>query len=437
MAKIVFTNFRLLDGKEDMTVREGLQLYVNGEKIEDIVPNKEPIREGYSLVDLNGMYLLPGLVNLHVHLFGTGRPSKVLGGGQKQKRLMKLIKGTHLGKVVVRSLVNDNLKTILKSGVTTVRSVGDFVYSDVYERNHTKNDFSHYPTLLCSGAAITSVGGHGDGTFSDSAVAVSDLKKYVDDRAAHKTDWIKICVTGGVMDAKVKGEPGIVKMTAEQTKAVCDEAHKLGYRVASHTESPDGVEIAIHNGVDTIEHGAKMKDETIQLAKKRNCAFVVTFSPAVPLNILDSDVTKLNDLCRYNSGVVMDGMISAAKQSFANGIRVGMGTDASCPFCAQYGFYREIMYFKKYLGVSSSFALHTATQVNADILGLGNEIGTVEKGKYADLLVVQENPLDDLAALSRPVLVMHRGAKVRNLKVERIPIIEENLDKMFAAQNIR
>lgn len=436
MSKYVLRNFRLLDGSEDMKIREGLDVYINGEIIEDVCPSFNSLKAGYEVIDLEGKYLLPGLINMHAHLFGTGKPSKNLGGGKGQKRLMKLIKGTWIGKKIVQSLVKKSLLAELKSGVTTLRSVGDFVYSDVYNREKAKKRPDRYPTLFCTGAAITSVGGHGNGTFSDSSNEIEGLKKLVDDRYAHKVDWIKICVTGGVMDAKAKGEPGIVRMTAEQTKAVCDEAHKLGYRVASHTESPAGVEIAINNGVDTIEHGALMKEETVKVAKERKCAFITTFTPAVPLHLLDSKVTKLNEMCIFNSGVIMDGMIASAKQALANGIRVGMGTDASCPFCAQYDFYREIIYFKHYLDVSTSFALHTATAVNADILGIADKVGTIEKGKIADLLVVSENPLDNLFALSHPYMVFHRGYRVKNLKLKKIPLIEENLSKMMEQEKI-
>ena len=111
---------------------------------------------------------------------------------------------------------------------------------------------------------------------------------------------------------------------------------------------------------------------------------------------------------------------------------MGLGTDSSCPFVTQYDMWREVAYFAKYVGVSNAFALHTATQVNADLLGLGGETGTVECGKAADILVTHENPLDDLCALREPMHVMCRGNLVRKLKVKRIPEVDAELDAIMA-----
>ena len=126
------------------------------------------------------------------------------------------------------------------------------------------------------------------------------------------------------------------------------------------------------------------------------------------------------------------GIIESARAALEAGVKVGLGTDSSCPFVTQYDMWREVAYFAKYVGVSNAFALHTATQVNAELLGLDGETGTIDCGKAADILVTRENPLDDLCALREPMHVMCRGDLVCKLKVKRIPEVDAELDAIMA-----
>ena len=129
---------------------------------------------------------------------------------------------------------------------------------------------------------------------------------------------------------------------------------------------------------------------------------------------------------------VCSGIIESARAALEAGVKVGLGTDSSCPFVTQYDMWREVAYFAKYVGVSNAFALHTATQVNAELLGLGGETGTIECGKAADILVTRKNPLDNLCALREPTHVMCRGDLVRKLKVKRISEVDAELDAIMA-----
>ena len=210
-------------------------------------------------------------------------------------------------------------------------------------------------------------------------------------------DLIKICVTGGVMDAKKKGEPGELKMNLAQTKAVCDEAHRLGYQVASHTESPEGVKVALQGGVDTIEHGSLLDEEAIQLFKEHKSSFICTLSPALPLAEFSASLTKLNDLCQFNSRVVLN----------------------------------NIYYFAQQIGVSNAFALYTATLGNAKIIGVDHITGSIEEGKYADLIVTKKNPLENLQALEVMEYVMVEGELLRHPQVKKNNKIEMELNKLL------
>ena len=214
----------------------------------------------------------------------------------------------------------------------------------------------------------------------------------------------------------------------EMVKAVCDEAHKLGYTVAAHTESPEGVKVALENGVDSIEHGAKMDDETIRLYKERGAFVCTTISPALPYALFDTAVSGASEKDQYNGKIVFDGVVESAKTALANGIPVGLGNDVGCPYITQYDFWRELCYFHKYCGVSNQFALYTATLRNAQLAGVGDVTGSIEPGKSADFIVTKHNPLEDLRALQHLELVVCRGRAVHKPAPKRNKTVDALLD---------
>ena len=157
-----------------------------------------------------------------------------------------------------------------------------------------------------------------------------------------------------------------------------------------------------------------------------------TISPALPFVMLDPEKTHSTEVQKTNGDIVCEGIIKSAREALDAGIPVGLGTDSSCPYVTQYDMWREVAYFAKYVGVSNAFALHTATQVNAQLLGLGDTTGVVAVGYDADLLAVASNPLEDLAALRQPLHVMARGRLADRLKVKRYPELDAELDEIMA-----
>ena len=262
----------------------------------------------------------------------------------------------------------------------------------------------------------------------------------VRDLYARGADVIKLFVTGGVFDATEVGEPGVLRMPVEVAAAACKAAHDMGLPVMAHVESTEGVKVALEAGVDTIEHGAPLTSEILELYRGaagtqlegRAPSVTCTISPALPFVLLDPEKTHSTDTQKKNGDIVCSGIIESARAALEAGVKVGLGTDSSCPFVTQYDMWREMAYFAKYVGVSNAFALHTATQVNAELLGLGGETGTIECGKAADILVTRKNPLDDLCALREPAYVMCRGDLVRKLKVKRLPEVDAELDTIMA-----
>jgi len=269
------------------------------------------------------------------------------------------------------------------------------------------------------------------GSLAYEAETPEQAAEFVRKIAQDKPDLIKLMITGGVLDATVKGEPGVVRMAPELVKAACDEAHRLGLPVAAHVESPRGVQIALENGVDTIEHGAQPTSEILELFRQRGSALVTTLSPALPYALFDPEVSHCDEMSRYNGKIVFEGIIQCAKSCLEAGIPVGLGTDTGCPFITHYDMWRELAYFCKFCGVTPAFALSTATKGNAKIAGLGDTLGTIEKGKCADMIVTRGNPLESPKALRNVEMVITRGQRIDAPKVKKMPQVERELDKFL------
>ena len=184
----------------------------------------------------------------------------------------------------------------------------------------------------------------------------------------------------------------------------------------------------LENGVDSIEHGAKMDEETIRLYKERGAFVCTTISPALPYALFDPAISGASEKDQYNGRIVFDGVVESARTALANGIPVGLGNDVGCPYVTQYDFWRELCYFHKYCGVSNQFALHTATLRNARLAGVGDVTGSIEAGKSADFIVTRKNPLDDLAALRQLELVVCRGRAVHKPAPKRNKTVDALLD---------
>ena len=220
-------------------------------------------------------------------------------------------------------------------------------------------------------------------------------------------------------------------MPPEYVKAACDEAHRHGLKVAAHVESPEGVRVALENGVDTIEHGAKPDEAILALFKERGACQIATLSPALPYALFDRAVSGVSEMEQYNGAVVFEGIVECARACLKAGIPVGLGTDTGCPYITHYDMWREVNYFHKYCGVSKAFALSTATKKNAELAGLGDRLGTLEPGKCADMIVTAKNPLEDLTALREVAMVIARGKPIRAPKVKKMPQVEAELDKFI------
>lgn len=429
----VFTHATVLDGTADMEPRPNATVVVNDEgriaaigAAEEIVPPANAQE-----IDLKGAYLVPGLVNLHVHLCGSGKPTSAGAAGD----LIDKVVGNPIGMWYLRRIIKKHAQQQLASGVTTVRSVGDPGFADVDVRDAINAGKYQGPRLLTSGVGVTVPGGHGAGLFAHIAKTPEQAREIVRDCFARKCDLVKLFITGGVFDAEKEGEPGVLRMSPEIAAAAVDEAHKLGMATAAHIESAEGVRVGLEAGVDTIEHGADLTLELIALFKEngvgRKSSLTCTVSPALPFVELDPEKTHSTEIQKVNGNIVYKGIVHAAQAALEAGIPVGLGTDSACPYVTHYDMWREVVYFERIIGAPRKLALHTATLGNARILGLGDETGSIEVGKAADLIVLDENPLDNLEALRQVKMVMTRGKLVSGLSVKHLPELDRELDALL------
>lgn len=424
MKKILLKNVNIYDGKLDSDLLLNHDILIEDGIIKQIAKNIDCKKA--KIINLNGCYVIPGLINLHVHLPASGKLSKTKVGDLK--KLVAFISKYKLTQKIGIKICQKNAEKELLSGVTTIRAVGGISNFDSRLRDLINKGKVNGPRILSADSAIGVVNGHMDGTVSKAAKDIPEAVRMVEEHKKDGSDLIKLMITGGILDTKEKGVIGVLKMNPAMIKACTSKAHELGLKVAAHVEGEEGVKAAILNGVDTIEHGSRVSDELIKLFHEHKGAFVATFSPAIPLAILDVKEIGYDDIVSYNTQVLLEGMKEFTTKCLENDIKVGLGTDTGCPLVTHYDMWRELVYFTKCIkGISNKFAIHTATLINAEIAGVSNITGSVEVNKSADLLILKNNPLDDLSYLRNPQLVIHKG-KINKKHVKKFKNVEKILD---------
>ncbi|MFO7796966.1 MAG: amidohydrolase family protein, partial [Promethearchaeia archaeon] len=286
------------------------------------------------------------------------------------------------------------------------------------------------PRLICAGKGICVTGGHG-GVMAYISDSVPEIRKAVRKNLRKGVDFIKILSTGGVMDARKVSEAGRPQMTLEEIETACFETHRGNILIATHCESTKGIEEALKGGVDSIEHGADINDELIELFKNnpkslRGFTYLTpTISAGMGLASLPKKVTKITEESKQNAILIEEGMIKGLRKGYQNGIRIAVGTDASVPYSLQYEVWKELEYFLKYTDMSNQEAIYYSTKNNAELLGIDDITGSIEKGKFADLQVVEGNPLENIDVLGEVIHVFIKGTFLKNLKVDKVKDLEK------------
>ena len=365
----------LLDGTKDMVPQKGKTVIVENGRIADIISADELVPSGCRIVNLRGCYLMPGLINLHVHLNSGGKPSgkkkapedsvrlaqiaatnKTVGGisdfdGRLRDEIEKGCKIRLRAEKEGTSRTSSLPETIRKArtgmsripvGAAAPEGIGALL------RGGTSGETMPGPRILTSNKGISVPGGHMADSLAYSVSTPEEAVMCVRRIAAERPDLIKLMITGGIMDAEKEGEPGVLKMPPEIIEAACKEAHDRRLPVAAHVESTEGVVAALKAGVDTIEHGAMPTDEMVELFKEKGSSLVTTISPVIPLALLDISKTNARSMDRYNAGIVLRGIIECARRALKEGIPVGLGTDTGCPYVTHYDMWRELYYFNAF-----------------------------------------------------------------------------------------
>jgi imidazolonepropionase-like amidohydrolase len=398
---VVVTADRLVDVTSGNQIDRPQVIIVDG-RITKVGKQGDAIPPGATRVDLPGVTLLPGLIDMHVHL--TSSP---LYGGYNS-----LLFTDSFWAVISTK----HARLTLEAGFTTVRNVGARNYYDVGLREAIDNGHVDGPRVVTATMGIGSTGSHCDSTFfppsmAQKSPAVIDTpdagRQMVRQLRKYGAQVIKICATGGVFSRGTT--PGAQQLSLEEIKAITDEAHLAGLKVAAHAHGAPGIKAAILGGVDTIEHASLVDDEGIRLAVQRGVYF--------GMDIYNSDYTqsegKKNGVLEENLQKDRD-IALVQRQNFQKALRAGVkmvyATDAGVYPHGQNA--RQLATMVKW-GATPLQAIQSATLNAARALGQVNDVGHVKAGVYGDLVGVKGDPLKDVTVLERPVFVMKGGEAVK------------------------
>lgn len=374
---------------------------ISGERI-TAAGSQLAIPAGAQIIDLGNKTLLPGLIDAHTHI--TGNPEDA---GY-----------SILGKSIPRITLSGarNALVTLHAGFTTIRDVGADGYTDIGLRDAINDGDVPGPRILASGPPLSITGGHCDDTmhapeYKASSLGVADgvdeALKVTRRNIKYGADVIKICATGGVLS--FGDDPRTSQYTLEELKAIIADAHRLGRKTAAHAHGGDGIKLSVLAGIDSIEHGSYIDDEGIRLMKEHKTYLVPTLYLGDWL-IENAEAIKLPKPLLEKAKVVLPTARVNIGKAIQAGVPIAFGTDAAV---YPHGLNaREFAVLVK-LGMTPAQAIRTATVNAADLLGWSDKVGSIDAGKYADLIAVDGEPLNDVKALEQVQWVMKGGAVVK------------------------
>ncbi|MDN5914135.1 MAG: amidohydrolase family protein [Pseudonocardia sp.] len=432
------TGATIVVGDADGTTLPGSTVLVGSTgDIEAVGPAADTaVPAGYQRIDATGRFVVPGLINAHAHLFSNGLPLPPLLVNEKLSGVVATVGRSPIGQMVFKRRTKANVQTQLHSGVTTLRSVGDTSYEVV--RVAEEIDAGKYlgPRVLASGPLLAITGGHGAPQIALTSDSPWEARRNARASIQRGVKAIKISATAGVTDARAVGYAGRPEMTEEEMTAICEEAHNAGIPVAAHAQSAAGILASLRAGVDTIEHGAGMNPEIIDLFRDNPrslrgwSALIPTLQACLPLVQLDQETTGVNDIVRANAEMIADEMMQGIRDALDNGITIGMGNDSALTYVTHYNIWREMDFLVRYGGLTRARTLNSATSTNATIIGVDDVTGSIEAGKCADLVVLDTNPLDDFRAFVDPAMVVTRGTIIDHPTVERYAELDAQLESL-------
>ncbi len=389
-----------LFNSQDGTVSENMLVVVDGKKIAEVIPCPENISPEYKVIDLSDSFVMPGLIDAHVHLGSTGHndPYSASQG--------------LLGDMVCTAL--ENAKTDLMAGFTTVRDCGSQGFVNVSVKRAIAAGRFPGSRVYASGGGISSTGGHADSHFSpyistnlhpgpaDGPYEARRLARY---NLKYGADFIKVMATGGVMSLGTT--VGSQQLTQDELDAICEIARMYGVHTAAHAHGTDGIKAAARAGITSIEHGMMLDDEAIDLFLEHGTYHTPTIIAAERIIVCGPDmglqgwmIDKAKQVYERHEWGIREGLKRGVKHTF--------GTDSGTPsnFYGKQGYEFELMCK---FGFTPVQALTAATKTNAELLSATDTLGSVEAGKLADIVAFKGDPLKDITVMKDCAFVMKEG----------------------------
>ena len=385
-------------GNSTIVVRDG--------KVAEVRDGFAPAEPGARTIDLKDRFVLPGLIDMHVHLLG-------IGGDPMRARLTAL--NTELADDILYGA--GNARETLRAGFTTVRDLGADprgirALRDAIDRGDVEG-----PSIVNAGAPISVTGGHGDplnglaepfahavaATVENTCDGPDDCRRATRRQIGLGAQVIKITATGGVL-SNVSGGLGRA-FTPEEMVAIVETAHNMGRKVAAHSHAAAGTKAALAAGVDTIEHGSFLDDEAIALFKKTGAYLVPTeLAPIAALAQARSGALPPATIPKAEAAAAA--MLESHRKAYRAGVRFVFGTDTGVSKHGRNG--EEFALLVDKVGMTPAEAIRSATVVAAEVLGR-DDIGAIVPGRAADIIAVTGSPLEDVSRLTKVEFVMHRG----------------------------
>jgi len=401
--RVIVRAGRLLDVKSGQMLTNQAIL-IEGGKIISVGPaSQAKVAPNTITIDLTNATVLPGLIDAHTHLTLDLGSTGYTGLGISPPR--EALIGAR------------NARVTLEAGFTTVRNVGARGYSDIALRDAINAGDVPGPRIVASGPPLGITGGHCDNNLlpyeyhaqgDGVADGIENVRHKVREVIKYGADVIKICATGGVMS---KGDdPNASQFTLEEMKAIVAEAHRLGRKVAAHAHGAEGVRWASDAGVDSVEHGHLMDDAAIA-ALKKNGTYLVPTLYLIDWHRENAASSNVPEFSRRKMQMVSDAAQGNVKKAIAAGVKIGLGTDAAV---YPHGLNAHELGVYVRLGMTPLQAIQTATVNDADLLGWTDKIGTLESGKFADIIAVDGDPLKDVTTLEQVKFVMKGSEVVKN-----------------------
>ena len=379
----------LIDGKGGAPEPHRGILFGGG-KIIDILP-MDKVPEDCTVHDYSAGTVMPGMINAHIHLDmpPVADPFPWFRDRTDAEKILACLA---------------RLEKYLASGVTYVRSLGCENYIDVKFRNAIRAGMVKGPGIVCAGPNLCMTGGHGWG-IGIQCDGVDECRKAARTVIRNDVDCVKLMATGGVMTPNV--EPGSQQFTYDEMRVIIEEAHKAGKKTASHAQGEHGIKDAVAAGIDSIEHGIFLTDEIIEMMLKNGTFLVPTL--VAPYYISKNGLAGgIPEFAVRKSDKIGPSHLESFKKAYTAGVRIALGTDAGTPFNLHEKTWFELNQMIE-LGVKPMDAIIAATSNAAELLGISESYGTIEKGKMADIIVLDSNPLESIGALADVKAVFKHG----------------------------